>query len=894
MSKVLPFLPRVGLLGLLIPFPVLADPVISEFMASNETTLADEDGDYPDWIEILNPDDEPVDLGGFHLTDDADRPNRWVFPPTVLEAGQRLVVFASGKDRDVGELHADFRLSAAGEYLGLVAPDGLSVVSDFGTVYPPQFEDQSFGRGDFGVGYLEEPSPGSANGNGRIPGPLFLDYRTGGDRPEPTQDLVITAHVRGAADVSLFHRRGFGPETAVAMTTTDGEQFTATIPGGIAGELIRWRFVAQDTEGRVTREPPFADPENSHEYYGIPVTNPSVESLAQVMEWFIRPSDYDRLLFFQRVRAGVFFNGEYYDNVRFSPRGQSTLFFDKKGFNINFNRTQRFNWKDGEERVDEIDLLTNWGDKAKVRNELAYEILRESGVPTHFAETIRLQQNRMFFSLTDMLEDGDEVYLDRVGLNDKGTLYKADDTSLRLEDIGDPGIARVMAGEDDGLRNLHELIRSLNQEDPERWNYIFEHVNLPRTINSLAGLATIMQTDMGAKNYYLYHDPDGTGEWSLLPWDLDLTFGRNFTFRAGYFDRNLFTIGYTEFGESLNTSVLVEALLRGNPRTRAMYFRRLRTLNDQFIGSNYIRERTQAQLDRLSPSSIFPGDALLDSFQWGTWYDNNIVPQPWNTSHPDAETMERAINRINLDWLPNRRLEIYGFVPDLPPAQDNPIVRIGALDFDPISDNQDQEYLELVNQSPTAVDLSGWRVAGAVRMTLPPGSVIPAGGSLFLSPDKEDFLERDLSPTGGEQRFVLGPYRGNLAAEGETIELYDEQGRLHDSHTYSGRNPGFNGDSREDRDGDGLNALLEWALGTSDFQSNSIPAPRQNTLTLPMRSELNGFVLIPEISDDLRQWSNTEIAETERVPLGNGLDQVTLSWSGNSTRTFIRLRLTRP
>lgn len=870
-----------------------AAPVISEFMASNETTLADEDGDFMDWIEIYNPDDEEVDLGGYFLTDDALIPNRWQFPPTILGPGEWLVVFASGKDRDVGELHTDFKLSAGGEYLGLVAPDGVTVVSDFGEQYPPQFEDESFGAGDFGVGYFDEATPGAENSDGRIPGPQFGVIRTGGERPEPFQDLVITASVSGAEDVTLFYRLGFDDETAVAMTSDDGENFSVTIPGGRGGQLIRWRFVAQDIDGRVSKEPPFRDPEDSHEYYGIPVTNPDVNSLAEVVEWFISPADYNRLTSFQFVRAGIFYLGEYYDNVRFSLHGQSTLFFQKKSFNMDFNKTQRFKWKEGEPRVKDLDLLTNWGDKAKIRNELAFEIMRESGVPTHFCFTVRLQQNGFFFSLADMVEDADDVYLKRAGLSPDGVLYKAVDTTLDLEDIGTPGKVRKLTRKDEGLGDLNAFIRGVNQEGTEKWDYIFDHVDLPMTINTLAGLIVIMQTDMFAKNYYIYRDAGGDNEWAILPWDLDLTFGRNFTDRAGYFDQMLYASGYTEHEESADVISLVESLIDENPRTRAMFFRRLRTLSDRFIESDYIPLRTVAQLERLDPDSIFPSDALQDSFQWGTWHDNDPVPKPYSTVHPDSESMQRAIDRLTGEWLPNRRTEIYLNVPELPEAQESASLMIGALDFDPISDDQDQEYVELINQSPTASDVSGWRVAGAVEFTLPPGTVIPSGGSLFLSPDREAFRLRAQSPTGGEQRFVVGPYQGHLAAEGETLELYDPEGVLRDSETFSGRNPGFNGDSRKDVDGDGHNAILEWALGTSDFVHSALNAPTDGSFVYQVQSALNGFALIVETSDDLVVWERGAATETSRVSLEGGLDQVTVDLPHAESECFVRLVLER-
>ncbi len=73
---------------------------INEFMASNGETLADEDGDYEDWIELYNFGDAPVSLEGWGLSDDAENPFRWIFPEaTVIEPGEFLLVWASGKDR---------------------------------------------------------------------------------------------------------------------------------------------------------------------------------------------------------------------------------------------------------------------------------------------------------------------------------------------------------------------------------------------------------------------------------------------------------------------------------------------------------------------------------------------------------------------------------------------------------------------------------------------------------------------------------------------------------------------------------------------------------------------------------------------------------------------------
>ena len=75
--------------------------VINEFLADNALTNFDDDGDNEDWVELYNPGAEDVDLEGYFLSDDAENPNRWVFPSVILPARSYLVVWLSGKDRHV-------------------------------------------------------------------------------------------------------------------------------------------------------------------------------------------------------------------------------------------------------------------------------------------------------------------------------------------------------------------------------------------------------------------------------------------------------------------------------------------------------------------------------------------------------------------------------------------------------------------------------------------------------------------------------------------------------------------------------------------------------------------------------------------------------------------------
>lgn len=176
-----------------------AEVRISEFAALNDSTLIDFDLDASDWIELENTGPGSVFLGGWYLTDDPQVLDRWRIPNVELAAGQRLIVFASGKDLAWPELHANFSLSGGGEYLALVRPDGLTIEHDYAPVYPPQVADVTYGlpAGGGAPGYFPTPTP--LGPNGTVHG-LTEKVKFSRDRGfhDVAFDLALTCETAGA------------------------------------------------------------------------------------------------------------------------------------------------------------------------------------------------------------------------------------------------------------------------------------------------------------------------------------------------------------------------------------------------------------------------------------------------------------------------------------------------------------------------------------------------------------------------------------------------------------------------------------------------------------------------------------------------------------------------
>ena len=152
--------------ALVMPLSALSQTIsINEVMASNATTITDEDGDFEDWIELHNYGGEPVNLDGFGLSDNYDSPFKWVLPEVNLAPGEFILIWASGKNRnDPGApMHTNYSISAAGEEVILTHYNGTRIDELIPTNIPT---DISYGRYPDGTGiwfYFDEPTPGAAN-----------------------------------------------------------------------------------------------------------------------------------------------------------------------------------------------------------------------------------------------------------------------------------------------------------------------------------------------------------------------------------------------------------------------------------------------------------------------------------------------------------------------------------------------------------------------------------------------------------------------------------------------------------------------------------------------------------------------------------------------------------
>jgi|TARA_B110000438_G_scaffold285757_1_gene316223 hypothetical protein len=142
--------------------------IINEFLASNDATYADEQGDFDDWVELYNDSSEPINIGGMYFTDTPNDDKAYLIPntepsKTTIPAGGYLIIWCDD-DQEQGVLHVSKKLKGGGESVILINSDGTTIIDSY--TYDSQTTDISMGRNIDNMDewiFYNNPTPGASN-----------------------------------------------------------------------------------------------------------------------------------------------------------------------------------------------------------------------------------------------------------------------------------------------------------------------------------------------------------------------------------------------------------------------------------------------------------------------------------------------------------------------------------------------------------------------------------------------------------------------------------------------------------------------------------------------------------------------------------------------------------
>jgi len=296
-----------------------------------------------------------------------------------------------------------------------------------------------------------------------------------------------------------------------------------------AKSVVRYRITARDAAGGAAVFPLEGNPTRSRGFY---VQDPSIQTAVEVYQIFMSDAALNELRsdpFSDVYRPATFIHGgEVFSDVGVRYRGHTSRFIPKHHWKVKFNKDQPFTTPGpGRHKVRGINLNSFFGEKSYMREKLGYDLWRDMGQASCESWHARLYLNGAYFGLYLHLENPGEEYLERNRLLE-GWLWKSYGEMrgpFAVYDLkaGDPKTAQTM---------LYGFIGQVNLRSGKPLeSFLQENVQVDSLVDFLAGCQLIHSADHVQKNYLIYasHEKKVT----FLPWDLDLTHGRNFECTGG-------------------------------------------------------------------------------------------------------------------------------------------------------------------------------------------------------------------------------------------------------------------------------------------------------------------------------------------------------------------------
>ncbi len=205
----------------LMMFSILSAIVLSfnELMASNAGTAMSPACNYDSWVELYNPTDQSIGLGGMYLSNDPSNLMLWRMPASlgsVPAKGFKVVWLGSD---DIRDTQAPFKLDCDGGIVCLSDAQGRLLVRE---TYPAAMSRTAWARQADGTGawgWTADATPGATNA-----GAVFASQRLAAPVVS-TGSRLFTGSLAFHVDI---------PDGATLMYTTDGSTPTAPAAEGSA------------------------------------------------------------------------------------------------------------------------------------------------------------------------------------------------------------------------------------------------------------------------------------------------------------------------------------------------------------------------------------------------------------------------------------------------------------------------------------------------------------------------------------------------------------------------------------------------------------------------------------------------------------------------------------
>ena len=569
--------------------------LINEVMNNNTKYIAQNGGQYYDWIELKNNSKEAINLGDYYISSSDNDFKQFKLPEVTLQPGGFYVLIASGNDKYTNKnyTHTNFKIALAeGIYL---SKDNKIVDAAYISETPVN---QSYGRGkDGGFYYITTPTPGGENNSGtkeisfapvlETPAGVFNDVES------------VTVSVKAAGTV-YYTTNGSNPNS-------ESKQYTGAIT---LKKTTVLKFASYESGKR--KSPVITASYIINENHKLPVMSVSLSS-ANFSKINNNPWNTSVQV---PAYAEFFEDGDSFSiSCGLKLFGGSTRGHAKKSYSLKFKKVYGAAYLDYQVfenvdafRYDTIVLRSGSQDyyESMIRDELATSIVNgvtELDVQEHKAAVLYI--NGKYWGLYFLREKVDEMFI-----ANNHNVSSAKTNIVRID-------GEVMVGSKKNYNAIINYVKTHDMSQSKHYNYIQTKVDIDALCDYWIGELYTTNNDIVNQRYY---DNPNVNDGKLRPifYDFDFAF-YNYTHNYFNFLTSPYGSGYYGFDNSL-----IRNLLK-NSQFRKRFLERL-SYNLQNVWTN---ERLNAKIDELV--DLIKDEMPRNQKRWG------LTMGGWNSAIKDLK-----------------------------------------------------------------------------------------------------------------------------------------------------------------------------------------------------------------------------------------------------------------
>lgn len=219
------------------------------------------------------------------------------------------------------------------------------------------------------------------------------------------------------------------------------------------------------------------------------------------------------------IPAIIGYGDDTWTDVLLRLRGDSSRKYPKKSLKLQFDSEPFANGRFV------LNFNAEYHDRGYLHSTLSSILFNKIGVPCADMEHVRLYLNNAFFGLYIMTENMDEQFLEELGLDTNGPLYKASRDGACLSIYDNVFFHWDHKSGDDPYRaGLSNLIHDLNSVEVDDFpTFLQSKFNSSNLKGFIAMSMLLGNGSTYYHNYFLYFNPEND-LWNIYPWDLDKTF----------------------------------------------------------------------------------------------------------------------------------------------------------------------------------------------------------------------------------------------------------------------------------------------------------------------------------------------------------------------------------